>query len=184
MRLDIPDQTLVSAVDLVRHYGDIRKRLMKVHNEIAPEPIEEPEVSEPPAEEVVADIHSLANKIVMFPSRPVFDQFRALAIQCGMVEPSMAMIIYETRLFYGLSHIEFMAHRRDYRVVLPRQIGMYLCREMTTRSLPDIGRFFNKRDHTTVLHACRKIERLYKTDYRLTDEIDVLKLRISEGMAS
>jgi hypothetical protein len=182
MRLEIPDQSLLSAVDLVRHYDSIRKRLMKVHNEIAPEPIVE-EVSEPPAEEVVADIHALTSKIVMFPSRPVFDQFRALAIQCGMHEPSMAMVIYETRLFYGLDHIAIMSHRRTKDVVLPRHVAMYLCREMTTRSLPDIGRFFNKRDHTTVLYACGKIERLRLTDERVADEIDVLKLRIARGMA-
>jgi chromosomal replication initiator protein len=57
----------------------------------------------------------------------------------------------------------------------PRQVAMYLARELTSRSLPDIGRRFGGRDHTTVLHACRRIEALCKTDPVFQQEVDFLR---------
>lgn len=59
--------------------------------------------------------------------------------------------------------IELMkSEKRTSHIVLPRQVAMFLCRELTDKSLVEIGREFGGRDHTTVLHACRKIERLVK----------------------
>ena len=58
---------------------------------------------------------------------------------------------------------------------MPRQIAMYLAKSLTLRSLPEIGRRFGGRDHTTVLHAVRKIDNLYKTVTTLHDEIELLK---------
>jgi chromosomal replication initiator protein len=52
---------------------------------------------------------------------------------------------------------------------------MYLARELTSRSLPDIGRRFGGRDHTTVLHACRRIESLCKIDPVFQQEVDFLR---------
>ncbi|WP_334175968.1 helix-turn-helix domain-containing protein, partial [Pseudoxanthobacter sp.] len=60
-------------------------------------------------------------------------------------------------------------------IVRPRQIAMYLAKTMTPRSLPEIGRQFGGRDHTTVLHAVRKIEELARTDSRTAEEIETLK---------
>jgi chromosomal replication initiator protein len=57
---------------------------------------------------------------------------------------------------------------------VPRQIGMYLAKKLTSRSLPEIGRRFGGRDHSTVLHAVRKIEDLVKTDDRLAREVALL----------
>jgi chromosomal replication initiator protein len=59
--------------------------------------------------------------------------------------------------------------------VRPRQIAMYLAKVMTPRSLPEIGRRFGNRDHTTVLHAVRKIEEMARADYALAQEIELLK---------
>jgi chromosomal replication initiator protein len=63
--------------------------------------------------------------------------------------------------------------------VWPRQIGMYLSKQLTTRSLPEIGRRFGDRDHTTVLHAIRKIEGEISGDNRLKEEIDELKRQLN-----
>jgi chromosomal replication initiator protein len=63
--------------------------------------------------------------------------------------------------------------------VWPRQIGMYLSKQLTTRSLPEIGRRFGDRDHTTVLHAIRKIEGEIGNDNRLKDEIEELKRQLN-----
>jgi chromosomal replication initiator protein len=65
-------------------------------------------------------------------------------------------------------------------VVKPRQIAMYLAKVLTPRSLPEIGRRFGGRDHTTVLHAVRKIEGLAKTDTNLNEELELLKRMLLE----
>jgi chromosomal replication initiator protein len=64
--------------------------------------------------------------------------------------------------------------------VRPRQIAMYLAKTLTLRSLPEIGRRFGGRDHTTVLHAVRKIENLVGNDNGLADEIEILKRLLQE----
>ena len=60
--------------------------------------------------------------------------------------------------FYNVGLLDLRSHRRTMPVTFYRQIAMYLCKELTTNSLPAIGRQFGGRDHTTVLHAWRKIE--------------------------
>jgi len=60
-------------------------------------------------------------------------------------------------------------------VARPRQVAMFLARELTSRSLPDIGRRFGGRDHTTVLHACRRIEALCKSDPVFQQEVEFLR---------
>ncbi len=65
--------------------------------------------------------------------------------------------------------------RRARAVARPRQVAMYLSKQLTTHSLPEIGRKFGGRDHTTVMHAVRKVEELHKTDPSLSEDIDLLR---------
>jgi chromosomal replication initiator protein len=65
---------------------------------------------------------------------------------------------------FGLSREELLSSSRSPRVAWPRQVAMYLARELTSESLPTIGRYFGGRDHTTVLYACRR------TSVRMTDD--------------
>ena len=81
---------------------------------------------------------------------------------------------------YNVSKTELLSNRRTRTIVKPRQIAMYLAKVMTPRSLPEIGRRFGGRDHTTVLHAVRKIEDLSGTDNSLAQEIELLRRLISE----
>jgi chromosomal replication initiator protein len=76
---------------------------------------------------------------------------------------------------FGVSKGDLLSQRRHRSVVWPRQIGMYLAKQLTARSLPEIGRRFGNRDHTTVLHAIRKIEGEITGNPRLRDEIEELK---------
>jgi chromosomal replication initiator protein len=76
---------------------------------------------------------------------------------------------------YNVTRADILSSRRTANVVRPRQIAMYLAKVLTPRSLPEIGRRFGGRDHTTVLHAVRKIEALAKTDGKLSEEVDLLK---------
>jgi chromosomal replication initiator protein len=80
---------------------------------------------------------------------------------------------------YGVSRGDVLSDRRHRSVVWPRQIGMYLAKQLTTRSLPEIGRRFGGRDHTTVLHAIRKIDGLAKGNNKLRDELEGLKRMLS-----
>jgi chromosomal replication initiator protein len=82
--------------------------------------------------------------------------------------------------FYKLEVRDLHSQERTRRVARPRQVAMYLSRELTMRSLPEIGRRFGDRDHTTVLHACRRITELCATDANLKQEIDFLKQVLSK----
>ena len=64
---------------------------------------------------------------------------------------------------------------RARQVARPRQVAMYLAKTLTSRSLPDIGRRFGGRDHTTVIHAVRKIEELRQTDSQIAEDVELLR---------
>ncbi|MFM9857310.1 chromosomal replication initiator protein DnaA [Pseudoxanthobacter sp. M-2] len=81
---------------------------------------------------------------------------------------------------YSIPKTDLVSARRTQAIVRPRQIAMYLAKVLTPRSLPEIGRRFGGRDHTTVLHAVRKIDELAKTDTRLADDIELLKRQIED----
>lgn len=76
---------------------------------------------------------------------------------------------------FSVTKADLLSSCRAHTIVRPRQIAMYLSKVMTPRSLPEIGRRFGNRDHTTVLHAVRKIEKMVKADGSLAGEIDLLK---------
>jgi chromosomal replication initiator protein len=81
---------------------------------------------------------------------------------------------------YNVSRSDLLSSRRTANVVRPRQVAMYLAKTLTLRSLPEIGRRFGGRDHTTVLHAVRKIEALVSKDIALSEEVESLKRQLQE----
>ena len=81
---------------------------------------------------------------------------------------------------YNVPRSELISARRTRTIVRPRQVAMYLCKVMTPRSLPEIGRRFGNRDHTTVLHAVRKIEGLAGEEPGLRQEIELLQQMIED----
>jgi chromosomal replication initiator protein len=82
---------------------------------------------------------------------------------------------------FGVTRNDLLSPRRHRSVVWPRQIGMYLAKQMTSRSLPEIGRRFGNRDHTTVLHAIRKIDSALGGNARLKDELEELKRQVNQS---
>ncbi|GAB4239929.1 MAG: chromosomal replication initiator protein DnaA [Methyloligellaceae bacterium] len=76
---------------------------------------------------------------------------------------------------FGVNRSDILSARRTRSIVRPRQIGMYLAKNLTQRSLPEIGRRFGNRDHTTVIHAIRKVEQLMSADPSLKEEVELLK---------
>jgi chromosomal replication initiator protein len=81
---------------------------------------------------------------------------------------------------YNVSRADLLSSRRTANVVRPRQVAMYLAKILTLRSLPEIGRRFGGRDHTTVLHAVRKIEALTGNDTAFAEEIEALKRQLQD----
>ncbi|MEX2298423.1 MAG: helix-turn-helix domain-containing protein, partial [Dongiaceae bacterium] len=81
---------------------------------------------------------------------------------------------------FNIKLSEMTSARRARAVARPRQVAMYLAKQLTSRSLPEIGRKFGGRDHTTVMHAVRKVEELRSTDSSFSDDVDLLR-RMLEG---
>ena len=77
--------------------------------------------------------------------------------------------------FYNISLAEMLSQRRSRPLARPRQIAMYLSKKLTTRSLPEIGRRFSNRDHTTVIHAVKTITKLSEKDVEMKKNIDQIK---------
>ena len=63
-------------------------------------------------------------------------------------------------------------------IARPRQIAMYLAKQLTPRSLPEIGRRFGGRDHTTIMHGVRRIEELMTTDSQMADDLQLLRRQL------
>ncbi|MDZ4109806.1 MAG: chromosomal replication initiator protein DnaA [Brevundimonas sp.] len=79
---------------------------------------------------------------------------------------------------FNLKQADLLSERRTRAVARPRQIAMYLCKQHTTRSYPDIGRRFGGRDHTTVLHGVRKIDSLLATDEQIARDVETLTRKL------
>ena len=76
---------------------------------------------------------------------------------------------------YNIKMADLLSPRRARAVARPRQVAMYLAKQLTTRSLPEIGRKFGGRDHTTVMHAVRKIEQLKEANAELSEDIELIR---------
>ncbi len=82
--------------------------------------------------------------------------------------------------FYNIKLTDMLSTRRSQSLAKPRQIAMYLCKCLTTKSLPDIGKKFGGRDHTTVMHAIKKIEDLKANEREMSSEIDILQRSLAQ----
>ena len=81
--------------------------------------------------------------------------------------------------YYKMRVADLHSKRRNRQITRPRQIAMALAKELTNLSLPDIGDAFGGRDHTTVLHACRKVDDLFKTDSKTKEDYENLQKLLS-----
>ena len=75
---------------------------------------------------------------------------------------------------FNVKMSDMSSARRSRTVVRPRQIAMYLSKNLTSRSLPEIGRRFGNRDHTTVIHAVKKVEELRNMDVSFDEDVELL----------
>ncbi|MEZ0537080.1 chromosomal replication initiator protein DnaA [Caldicellulosiruptoraceae bacterium PP1] len=93
-------------------------------------------------------------------------------------EITIEMIQAEVANYYNIKFEDFKSSRRSRNIAFPRQVAMYISREITNVSLPKIGEAFGGKDHTTVLHACEKIKELINKDSNLRNAVETIKKRI------
>lgn len=134
------------------------------------------------------DLDGALNRLVCraeFSEAPITMEIAEMAIAdlVGAREPRRIRIEDIQKVVAGhfnVSKHDLLSARRTRAIVRPRQIAMYLAKTMTPRSFPEIGKRFGGRDHTTVLHAVRKVEELAAADEGLAQEIELLKRLIQE----
>jgi chromosomal replication initiator protein len=105
--------------------------------------------------------------------RDVFPQGEAAEVSIKRIQDLVAER-------FGLSHDELCGEKRSQNIVYPRQVAMYLSRELTDSSLPKIGKEFGGRDHTTVIHATSKISRLIREDRSVYNLVQELTARVKQ----
>jgi chromosomal replication initiator protein len=88
---------------------------------------------------------------------------------------TMDEIIKKTCEYYNIRQADMMSANRSRAIARPRQVAMFLCKRLTTRSLPEIGRKFGGRDHTTILYGVRKIEELMQVDNQIAEDAEILR---------
>jgi chromosomal replication initiator protein len=121
-----------------------------------------------------------------FNQLPVTLDLAAMVLRDMSANPDQSRVKIEDILkvvgrHFNVARTDLLSPRRARTVVVPRQIGMYLAKKLTSRSLPEIGRLFGGRDHSTVLHAVRKIEDQIKTDDKLAREVAMLIRLVEQG---
>ncbi|HEY7707936.1 MAG TPA: chromosomal replication initiator protein DnaA [Gaiellaceae bacterium] len=137
----------------------------------------------------IRELEGALTRVVAFSSltgRPMTvdlaqDVLRDVFPQGEAAQVSIERIQDEVSERFGLSKEELIGDRRSQNIVYPRQVAMYLSRELTDSSLPRIGRHFGGRDHTTVIHATSKIARLIREDRSVYNLVQELTARIKQA---
>lgn len=102
---------------------------------------------------------------------------------CGRATPikiTAKEIIRVVSEYYGVLPIDIASARRTLKVLIPRQAVMYLARELTLMSLPQIGARLGGRDHTTVLHGIRKMQERINADFRIAEAVSNIRARLKD----
>ncbi len=114
-------------------------------------------------------------------------QFTQLPLSIGLTEQALRDILQKRRsvrmediiravaLYYDLPQEDLLGKRRTKRVAIPRQVAMFLCRELTDSSLPQIGASLGGRDHTTIIYGCAKIKKTIEADLDLRKDVLSIK---------
>jgi len=137
----------------------------------------------------IRELEGALTRVVAFASltgRPMTvelaqDVLRDVFPQGEAAEVSIERIQDEVSERFGLSKEELIGGKRSQNIVYPRQVAMYLSRELTDSSLPKIGRHFGGRDHTTVIHATSKIARLIREDRSVYNLVQELTARVKQA---
>lgn len=149
---------------------------------LMPVPVPGTEKTVQPDYEAMKADRRAAGNIVYLPVSMGNGKVRDMITVMGVPKPTMRLILKEVCDFYELTKEEVIGQRRSKEIVRARQAAMYLCCRLTMNATPAVGRFFGGRDHTTVLHALKRIKA--SKDERLQDEVEILKLRVLGGLSN
>lgn len=134
----------------------------------------------------IRELEGAFNKLLAYArinNKPITMELAEEALK-DMIYPDKPKIITPTIIIevvaehYGVNAQDITSKKRNAEFVLPRQVVMYLCRELTDVSLTNIGKILDKKDHTTVLHGVNKIEEQLSTNSELAEQIEIIKKKI------
>ncbi len=118
-----------------------------------------------------------------FTDEPISQDFARLALKELLAVQEKAISIDNIQKlvaeYFKIRVADLLSSRRNRSITRPRQIGMALAKQLTQHSLPEIGNAFGGRDHTTVLHACRKVAELRGEDRRIDEDVELLTRMLS-----
>lgn len=157
-----------SPAALRAHYAAVRKRLRN------------PSLKITKIEAVPSPVEDTPTEIIDIPSFLPPRNSEDVAFT-GPHSPTATGIAAVVCAFYNLKKSEFVSQRREMRVTRPRQIAMYLAREHTTSSLPQIGRLYGGRDHSTVLSAIARVRSLIAADPKIASDVQEIEKQILGG---
>lgn len=129
------------------------------------------------SEAILAELRSINHKVNSLVPRV---RIAINATIDDVAHVKMRDILGLTARYFGMNEMTILSARRSRNIVRPRQIAMYLCKELTPRSYPEIALFFRGLDHTTVLHGVRVIERLKGENPAIAKAIEVISNLIKE----
>jgi chromosomal replication initiator protein len=115
---------------------------------------------------VIANSHFTGQRITVEFTKEALRDLLALQDKLVTIENIQKMVAE----YYKIRVADLLSRRRTRSITRPRQLAMALAKELTNHSLPEIGDAFGGRDHTTVLHACRKVEELRELDARFNED--------------
>jgi hypothetical protein len=177
-----------NAAELQAHYKAVHKRIWTAPP--SPHPESEPQPMRPSAPRNLPTVPlrerpavgrlprptPTPEDMIVSPKTVVLTAGRAPFTPARLIES----IIHACCQHFAISRVDVISQRRTARVVYARQVAMHVARLDTTKSLPEIGRRFGGRDHTTVLHGCRKIEEGAMRDPEIA--ADVFGVRMLAGL--
>jgi len=170
---------------------DYETRVAILRKKMALEPVKVPdEIIYFIAEQIKTNIRELEGALIrvvayaLLEDKPMTLEMAKIVLK-DMVRETINNISIESvqksvATYFNISVTELRAKKRDRSVVVPRQIAMYLSRQLTNRSLPEIGSAFGGKDHTTVLHSCKKIENELIDSFDLRSLIERLTTTIKQ----
>jgi chromosomal replication initiator protein len=196
-QLDAIDQRMRSrivgglVVDIEAPDGELRRRIVGMRHQqmLAKDPghLIAPEILDLIAERVTGggrELEGALNRVLayqQFNNRPISVDLAGMVLREAMAHAGndpgrikIEDILKVVGRHYNVAKADLLSPRRARTVVVPRQIGMYLAKKLTSRSLPEIGRRFGGRDHSTVLHAVRKIDEQLRSDEKLAKDVAML----------
>ena len=180
-------------VDIQKPDHDLRKKIIEKKiqdlNNLYPEEIKlSSDIKDFISTEITASVRELTgaiNRVISFSriykKMPNLSETKVvLKDLLNLTENKVTIDLIQTIVckFFKISKNEMLSSRRSRYLVRPRQTAIYLTKILTSKSLPEIGREFSNRDHTTIIHSVKTIEKLKENDSEMVDNINKLKNQI------